>query len=80
MVSAIRRVTMDELGNRQESLVKNISEKGLFLETEEKFEAGDFVFAEMRLPIKFQNATVLGVVRWNNTDPAGIGVEEFLSE
>ena len=64
----------------EEVQLKDISKRGVFVETDEPFETGSFIVMDLTLPgdetVAASIVSVAGVVRWRkNESPCGIGIE-----
>ena len=72
----LRAVAVKLADQSQPASITDISQGGVFIETEVNFDSGDLIAFEVKLPTDNRKRTVLGLVRWHKTtDPTGIGVE-----
>ena len=69
------RLREQVLGRPRESALRNLSIRGCFIESDLPFQEGDAVAFRLFLPNTAARMDVIGVVRWTQHDPRGIGVE-----
>ena len=70
----------ERLKDGQPSTVKNVSQGGLYIETDMQLSTSDVVALEIRMPSEEVSRVVLAAVRWvDPADPHGVGLE-FLDD
>ena len=73
LVTDLRPVTEEEAGETLRGAIKNLSLAGAFVETDLPIQPGDYV--AFKLKLQNRPREVMGVVRWVQETPPGIGVQ-----